>query len=118
MAKTGLANVSNKLTPQRVQQIRDAVRLGWSQHSVAAHFRVSQATVSNIVNRRLWAHLPDVHAAPLSPLSFALVDPELRTHGGRFAGPGGVVDLAPSPDMRGHADDAASSSTDPETEAA
>jgi hypothetical protein len=49
---------------RQVQNIRDAVALGFSQHAVArAMARVagtcSQATVNGIVNGRLWAHLPD-----------------------------------------------------------
>jgi hypothetical protein len=98
VAKNGEANGNSKLTPKRVQQIRDNVALGFSQRAVAAHFGLSQATVSDICAGRMWAHLPDEPASVLRRVDFALVDPVMRSNRGRFGGPTGVVELYPEHD--------------------
>lgn len=94
-ARVGKANGRATLSPQQVQQIRDAVRIGFSQHAVAAHFGLSQSTVSDIIAGRLWAHLPDAPAAALRPVRLELVETTARTHGGVLAEPGRVTRVRP-----------------------
>ena len=86
---------ANKLPPKQVQQIRDAVRIGWSQRAVAAHHGISQATVSDIVTGAIWADIPDEPASVLRPVDPRRVESLARAHGGRLGGPTGVVHLEP-----------------------
>lgn len=47
------------LTTSKVLSIRSMFASGENQASIAKRFAVSSATVSNIVNRKTWAHVPD-----------------------------------------------------------
>lgn len=95
MKKTGDANGNAKLTPKQVQQIRDAAAIGFGQRAIAAHFRLSQATVSDICSGKLWATLPNEPASILRPMRLELVDPVMRNSHGTWGGPTGVVALEP-----------------------
>jgi hypothetical protein len=95
MKKNGNTNGNAKLTPQQVQQIRDAAAIGYGQRALAAHFRLSQATVSNICAGRLWATLPNEPASVLRPMRLELVDPVMRGSHGMWGGPTGVVEIEP-----------------------
>jgi hypothetical protein len=50
-----------KLNAVQVIDIRARAAAGTLQRSLAADFGVSEGTVSQIVNRRTWAHLPAAH---------------------------------------------------------
>ncbi len=79
----------SKLSAIQVQQIRDLYR--WvPQRIVAAHFNITQSHVSDIVNGRLWGHVPDVPMAALRPVPMMEVEEIIRSRGGRIAGAGGV----------------------------
>jgi hypothetical protein len=49
-----------KLTPQQVQEIRDAHRAGYTAVAIGAAFNVSDQMVGRIVRGVAWKHLPDV----------------------------------------------------------
>lgn len=95
MKMPGDTNGNAKLTPKQVQQIRDAHAIGFGQRAIAAHFGLSQATVSNICAGRLWAHLPDEPASVLRLARIELLDPVMRSSHGVWGGPTGVVELEP-----------------------
>jgi hypothetical protein len=95
MKKPGDTNGNAKLTPKQVQQIRDAHAIGYGQRAIAAHFRLSQATVSDICNGKLWASLPDEPASCLRPMLLEMVDPVMRNSHGTWGGPTGVVEIEP-----------------------
>jgi hypothetical protein len=52
----GETHARAKLTEQDVRAIRSSVR---RYADIAADYRVSETTVSNIISRRSWAHVPD-----------------------------------------------------------
>lgn len=51
--------------------MRDAARIGYSQRDLAAHFRLSQSTVCDVLAGRLHADVADVPASALRPARFA-----------------------------------------------
>lgn len=53
----GEINPAAKLNVQAVREIRRLRKAGWTQDRLATHFKISQSQISNIVCRRLWAHL-------------------------------------------------------------
>jgi DNA-binding NarL/FixJ family response regulator len=53
----GVLNCNAKLTEPRVREIRQAYAGGESQVCIARRFRISQSNVSDIVRRRIWAHV-------------------------------------------------------------
>ena len=53
----GETNPSAKLNEKKVREIRRLQKVGWTQDRLATHFGISQSQVSNIVHRRLWAHV-------------------------------------------------------------
>jgi hypothetical protein len=59
----GVRNPKAKLTEAAVVEIRRLVRGGEFQTTVAAMFGVASNTVSEIVNGKLWSHVPDTEAA-------------------------------------------------------
>ena len=69
MRAAGNKNGNHKLTPERVQAVRDAVRLKWPQRAVAAATGLSQSTVSDICSGRLWRELPDTPTAEVLPVA-------------------------------------------------
>jgi hypothetical protein len=58
---------SGKLDARTVQQIRDGARIGYSQRDLAAHFGLSQSTVSDLLAGRIHSDVPDVPASALRP---------------------------------------------------
>lgn len=56
--RRGEKSPSARLTAQQVTEIRRRVSLGEAHASVALSFAVSLATISAIVTRRIWKHLP------------------------------------------------------------
>lgn len=53
----GERNAGHKLTEQQVREIDRRIRAGETQVSLAAEYRVGQATVSRIKRRESWAYL-------------------------------------------------------------
>jgi DNA-binding NarL/FixJ family response regulator len=47
----------HKLTSEEVLEIRRLLREGLYQHVIARQFGISQSVVSEIKNRKAWAHL-------------------------------------------------------------
>jgi len=58
---------SNRVTAEMAARIRVMVLSGMMQHDVAAHFRINQGRVSEVMNGKLF---PEVPAAPLLPMNF------------------------------------------------
>jgi hypothetical protein len=54
----GVNNAYSKLTDEQVLWIREMSRQGWSQNEISLYVPVHQATVSEIVRRKRWKHLP------------------------------------------------------------
>jgi hypothetical protein len=54
----GTANNKSKLTPGAVQALRRLVAEGLSAHEVGRRYGVSHKTVSAIIHRRTWKHVP------------------------------------------------------------
>lgn len=54
----GEANQNARLTESDIRAIRRYYAQGMTQTAIAAEYPVSQATVSAIVNRKTWTHLP------------------------------------------------------------
>lgn len=73
-ARRGSTNGASVLTARQVQQVRDAAAIGFPQRAIAAHFGLSQSTVSDIVAGRAWAHLPQEPRSPLRPVTGADAD--------------------------------------------
>jgi hypothetical protein len=48
---------AQKLTPKAVRVVRELVAKGWTQRAVARIFDVGETTVSDIVRRKIWAHV-------------------------------------------------------------
>lgn len=57
LVRRGEAVATAKLTESDVIEIRSAAACGESQARLADRFRVSAATVSNIVKRKVWRHV-------------------------------------------------------------
>ena len=55
----GEAHRDARLTVADVVAIREAVRRGEMQSTLAVRYQVSRATIWQIVHRRHWAHVPD-----------------------------------------------------------
>jgi len=49
---------NSKLSESDVYEVRALSEQGWIQSRIAERFAIDRATVSNIVRRRTWAHLP------------------------------------------------------------
>lgn len=47
----------SKLSPEQVNQIRDALKNGESTVELAKQFNVSPSTISNIRYNRIWRHI-------------------------------------------------------------
>lgn len=58
ITKHGAQNGNSKLTDEQVIQIREQARSGEKIRDLARKFNVSETTVSHIVNRKKWKHLP------------------------------------------------------------
>jgi hypothetical protein len=54
----GMKNGGAKLTDAQVLDIRSRAASGMRQRALASEYRVCEATVSVIVNRKQWRHLP------------------------------------------------------------
>lgn len=98
-----MPSIPRKLTAEDVAKIRALGRLGGlaPQRSIAAHFGLSQSTVSDILAGRKWAEPPPTAWRP-----HLIVHPDLETvlsrarrDGGRIAGPLGVSTLPPDPSL-------------------
>ncbi|MGI8996772.1 MAG: HNH endonuclease [Pyrinomonadaceae bacterium] len=57
LLRLGEANHSAKLTTPQVREIRLMVAGGMTHHAVAQHFNIGQATVTDIVRRKIWKHV-------------------------------------------------------------
>lgn len=53
-----------KLTDAKVNRIRQLASEGWTQPRLAKRFKVKASSISHIVNRKTWTHLP-VYALPV-----------------------------------------------------
>lgn len=93
----GALNGRAKLSEQQVGQIRQLAALGGlaDRRAIAAHFDVAPSTVSDIVNGRLWPHIEAPPPTALRSVPVDLVMDLIRTFGGAFGGPRGVVCLPP-----------------------
>lgn len=69
----------HRLSEDEVRQIRRWVREGWTQASVADYFNISRASVSLIVNRKPWGHVPDEAPKGLKPDQLADFTERLRS---------------------------------------
>lgn len=49
-----------KLNAEQVYQIRRWARSGFTHKDIAVHFGIAPNTISQIVHRKTWAHLPEV----------------------------------------------------------
>lgn len=47
------------LEPEKVQRLRELSADGWTGRAIAAEMGVSTATVSRVLSRQRWAHVPD-----------------------------------------------------------
>jgi hypothetical protein len=54
----GAKNGLSKLTDAKVKKIRELAKTGMSQWKIGARFGVHQMTVSRVVRRTIWKHLP------------------------------------------------------------
>jgi DNA-binding CsgD family transcriptional regulator len=57
---SGQRNGHSSLTSEKVQKIRQLYKEGQTQLQIAKRFKIQQPTVSKIVRRIRWAHLPDI----------------------------------------------------------
>lgn len=89
----GNDNGRAKLTAKQVQQLRDLWRLRplTTQRGIAAHFGLSQSTVSDILAGRLWGHLPDVPGGGLTPAKVPAPNGRLLTPNGFYVVEGGAI---------------------------
>ena len=55
----GQFNVSAKLQPHQIIEIRELFLSGWSQKKIAAQYNVTHANIHCIVRRKSWTHLTD-----------------------------------------------------------
>lgn len=96
MEVSNMPAIPRKLTPEQVVKLRalkpmiDAGLM--SQRAVAAHFDLSQSTVSDILSGKKWAICPTVEWQPVIVLvDTAAAADAMQQNGGRFGGPGGVT---------------------------
>lgn len=93
----GEENGRAKLTPKKVDQIRRLAALGGlaDRRAIAAHFGLAASTVSDVTNGRLWPQVAPVPPGALRPVRIEDALDVIRTCGGAFGGPRGVVQLPP-----------------------
>lgn len=73
MRAAGMQNGNSKLTPRKVQAVRDLVRAGLTHVEVAAAASLAPSTVSDISNRKLWRDLPDMPSAEVRGVRMIVV---------------------------------------------